>query len=72
LKTACITWSEGRIIPTIIGGNYRYRQYPQIHHDATSGERKMTGYIYALDGRRIRGFNTKDIKFVECPSNVQR
>jgi hypothetical protein len=72
LKTACITEPGGRILPTIIGGNYRYQQYPQVHHDATTGEKKMSGYIYALDARRIRGFKVADIKFIQCPAEFRR
>lgn len=72
LKTACIMEPGGNVLPTVNGDDYRYHQRPQVHHDTSTGERKMSGHVYALEDRQIRGFKVTDIKFVECPVEIQR
>jgi hypothetical protein len=72
LQTACIAAPGGDILPTVTGGDYRYRNPPQLRVDPATGEKRMSGFIYALDGRELKGFKVSEIKFVPCPAGIQR
>jgi hypothetical protein len=72
LQTACIAAPGGKVLPTVTGGDYRYRNHPQLRIDPSTGEKRMSGFIYALDGRELKGFKVSEIKFVPCPAGIQR
>jgi hypothetical protein len=75
LATKCVAVGDGRVLKTVFLGSNPYfgrgmSSYTpaQLFVDEKTGDRRIVGTIYTIDGRKIERFNARDIKIVDCPA----
>lgn len=75
LATRCIATGDGRVLKTVFLGSNPYvgrsmsgYTPARLLTDEKTGERRIVGTIYTIDGRKIEWFNANKIKIVDCPA----
>ncbi len=75
LANKCVAVGDGRVLKTVyLGSNPFFGRGMSSYTparlvvDGKTGDRRIVGTIYTIDGRKVERFSARDIKIVDCPA----
>ena len=75
LASKCVAVPDGRVLKTVYLDSNPYAGRSMSSYsparlvvDGKTGDRRIVGTIYTIDGRKIERFSARNIKIVDCPA----